>query len=71
MPDVEPKIIRYDKDEEHIVRRLGLALVVQWHNLSDDQKDLLIEQATFMHDRHMTTQLQQQIVAFIGTHSQM
>lgn len=62
------RFIKCDESEEHILRRLGGAVVVQWDNLPKEVRDLLVEQATFVEDRHVTVQLQQQIKAFIKDH---
>ena len=55
----------YTDDDEHVVRRLGAAVVAQWDALPEDVRRLLIEQATFMHDRHQTVQLKETIESFI------
>jgi hypothetical protein len=69
MPSIRAKQIEYGADEEHILRRLGGALVVQWDALSPDLRDRLIEQALFMGDRDWTAhQLREQIEAFISRH---
>jgi hypothetical protein len=58
----------YPEDDEHILRRLGAAVVGQWDALPENIRSLLVEQATFMHDRYQTVQLRQQIDAFIEDH---
>lgn len=65
MNHVQAAHIEHTDDEEHILRRLGGAVIVQFANLPKAIQELLVEQATFMHDRHETVQLKQQIEAFI------
>lgn len=62
---VKAEVVDYTEDDEHILRRLGCAIVVQWPNLPKEIQYLLVEQATFMHDRYQTAQLKQQISGFI------
>ena len=70
MRDIKPKVPKYEEGDEHLVRRLGSALVAEWHNLTDEQRDRMIEQATHTFDREPTTQLKQQLEAFVRKHSQ-
>jgi hypothetical protein len=65
MPPVRGRVLKYTEDDEHILRRLGAALVVQWDELPGNLRQLLIDQATNMSDRHSTVQLRQQIETFI------
>lgn len=50
-PQVESKTVRYRPEQEHVLRRLGEALVVQWDALPDELQDLLIDQAAVVDDR--------------------
>lgn len=50
-PRAEAKTVRYRDEHEHLLRRLGEALVVQWDALPDDLQDLLIDQAALVEDR--------------------
>jgi hypothetical protein len=50
-PRPESKTVRYRAEQEHLLRRLGEALVVQWDALPDDLQDLLIDQAAAVEDR--------------------
>jgi hypothetical protein len=52
-------------DDEHIVRRLGKAVVVLWDSLPAPVQDQLLKQAVLMHDRQRALQLKQKIKAFI------
>lgn len=65
MTYIQAAHIDYTEDEEHILRRLGGAVIAQFANLPQSIQELLVEQATFMHDRHQTVQLKEQIEAFI------
>lgn len=65
MTHVEAAHIDYTEADEHILRRLGGAVLTQFANLPEHIRELLVEQATFMHDRHQTVQLKEQIEAFI------
>jgi hypothetical protein len=67
-PTVKGRTLDYDQDEEHILRRLGAALVVQWDGLSEIQREILLAQAVMMTDRVQTVQLREQIKIFINKH---
>ena len=54
-----------DHDEEHVVRRLGWALVRQWKEIPPNLQELLKQQAVYVEDRSKTNQLEQQINAFL------
>jgi hypothetical protein len=62
------RFLKYDPTDEHILRRLGAALVVQWDALSEPQQKIILDQATMMADRVETVQLRQQIEIFIEDH---
>jgi hypothetical protein len=66
MLPVRPKILEYEQNQEHILRRLGGAVVVQWDGLPQDVRDLLLRQATVMFDREPAVQLGWQIEEFIN-----
>lgn len=50
-PQVVQKTVKYREDQEHLLRRLGGALVLQWDALSDDLQDIIIDQAAIVDDR--------------------
>ena len=50
-PQAEAKTVKYRPEQEHLLRRLGEALVVQWDALPDELQDLLIDQAAVVEDR--------------------
>ncbi len=43
--------LKYKDADEHLLRRLGQALVLQWDELPDELQDLLIDQAAGVIDR--------------------
>lgn len=50
-PAVVPKTVKYSEAQEHLLRRLGSALVLQWDALPDALQDLVIDQAAAVEDR--------------------
>ena len=63
--EIRPRILDCPADDEHIVRRLGKAVVVQWDALPGPVQDLILKQAVLMHDRHRVLQLRHKVRAFI------
>lgn len=66
-PKVESKTVRYRPDQEHVLRRLGEALVVQWDAMPDELQDLLIDQAAVVEDREDAPHATSDIERFIRT----
>jgi hypothetical protein len=60
--------LKYEPSDEHILRRLGGALVVHWDTLNELQRETLLSQAIMMGDRDETVQLREQIALFIKKH---
>ncbi len=50
-PQVVPRTLKYREQQEHLLRRLGSALVLQWDALPDELQDLIIDQAALVDDR--------------------
>jgi hypothetical protein len=50
-PQVELKTLKYREHQEHLLRRLGSALVLHWDQLPDELQDLIIDQAAAVEDR--------------------
>lgn len=48
---VVPRSVKYSETQEHLLRRLGGALVLQWDALPDALQDLIIDQAAMVDDR--------------------
>lgn len=63
--EIKARILDCPESDEHIVRRLGKAVVVQWDSLPKPIQDQLVKQAALIHDRERTLQLRQKIKAFI------
>lgn len=55
--------------DEHIITRLGWAVVRQWASLPGDARGLILEQAVFTEGKEPTVQLNEQIKLFIRKHS--
>jgi hypothetical protein len=70
-PPAEPQPVRrtlkYREAQEHLLRRLGGALVLQWDALPDDLQDLLIDQAAMVEDRDERAVATRDIESFIRT----
>jgi hypothetical protein len=64
-PQAESKTVKYRPEQEHLLRRLGEALVVQWDALPDDLQDLLIDQAALVDDREDAPHATADIESFI------
>ena len=50
-PQVVQKTLKYSERDEHLLRRLAGALVLQWDQLPDELQDLIIDQAAAVDDR--------------------
>jgi hypothetical protein len=68
MANIVARVIPYSEDQEHILRRLGGAVVAQWAALPSEVQDLILMQAPLIHDRDECAQAYQQIDAFIQLH---
>lgn len=64
-PQVALKTLRYREDQEHLLRRLGGALVLQWDELPDALQDLIIDQAATVDDRDEAPHAAAEIESFI------
>jgi hypothetical protein len=63
------RAIDYESDEEHILRRLGGAVVLLWPDLPSDVQETILAQAPLIRDRVRMAQLHQEIVRFISRHT--
>jgi hypothetical protein len=52
---VEQKTLKVKDAQEHLLRRLGQALVLQWDSLPDELQDRLMDQAAVVDDRDAAT----------------
>lgn len=57
--------LKYAEADEHLLRRLGQALVLQWDELPDELQDVLIDQATMVDDRNEAAHGADEVEAFI------
>lgn len=64
-PRVEAKTVKHRPEQEHLLRRLGQALVVHWDALPDALQDLLIDQAAVVEDRERALRAAGDIESFI------
>lgn len=65
-PPMAMKItLKYGEADEHLLRRLGQALVLQWDELPDELQDVLIDQATMVEDRDEAAHGADVVEAFI------
>ncbi|MBC7769103.1 MAG: hypothetical protein H7124_09985 [Phycisphaerales bacterium] len=64
-PHVVAKTLKYNEAQEHLLRRLGSALVLQWDELPDALQDLIIDQAAAVEDRDEAAHDSTVIEAFI------
>ncbi len=51
LPKAMALTLKYKDAQEHLLRRLGQAVVLQWDALSNDLQDVLIDQAAIVADR--------------------
>jgi hypothetical protein len=56
------------KEEEHILRCLGAAVIMQWNDLPTDIQHELFEHAISMGKLHHTAELKGQIARFLHKH---
>ena len=66
-PRVMALTLKYGDAQEHLLRRLGQALVLQWDELPDALQDVLIDQAAAVQDREHAAHAATDIEAFIRT----
>ena len=57
--------LKYKEADEHLLRRLGQALVLQWDELPDGLQDVLIDQASMVEDRDEAAHGADEIERFI------
>lgn len=64
-PRAEPRALKYRPADEHVLRRLGSAMVMHWDALPDTLQDLIIDQAALADDREDAAHAQSDIETFI------
>lgn len=62
---VAPRTLKYREADEHLLRRLAGALVLQWDQLPDELQDLIIDQAAAVDDRDEAPHEASDIESFI------
>jgi hypothetical protein len=55
-PKAMPLTLKIKDSQEHLLRRLGQALVLQWEEMPDGLQDVLIDQAVIVDDREPASQ---------------
>lgn len=66
-PSVAKRTLRYREAQEHMLRRLGQAVVLQWDALPDELQDLLIDQAVAVDDRDERVVEAKDVEGFVRT----
>jgi len=69
MNDDEEKLLIYFESEEHLVRRLGAAVVSCWSEMPGDMRGKLLERATRVLDEDHSAHLDEQMKRFIADHT--
>lgn len=64
-PAAKGLTLKYKDADEHLLRRLGQALVLQWDELTDELQDVLIDQAALVDDRDEAAHGADEIERFI------
>lgn len=59
------KTLKYRENQEHLLRRLGSAVVLHWDTLPDALQDILIDQAAAVEDRDAAAHEVADIEAFV------
>jgi hypothetical protein len=60
--------IKYTTEEEHILRKIGGAIIVLWETLDPNLQEIIVQQAADMSDRDVIVQGDFQIREFIKAH---
>jgi len=63
------KLLIYFQDEQHIVQRLGAAVISCWEELPQPVRAMLVEQAMKVLDGDETDQFDKQLKNFIRQHT--
>lgn len=65
----DEKLLVYFQDEQHIVQRLGAAVISCWEELPQPVRAMLVKQAMKVLDGDETDQFEQQLKNFIKQHT--
>jgi hypothetical protein len=63
-----PGVSRLAKEEEHLLRCLGAAIIMQWNGLPSDIRRLLFDTATTMGDPLDVASLRERVARFLHKH---
>jgi len=66
MTDMRPQTIHLIPGDETILKYLGAAVVLQWHNIPESVQKILMQQASATGGLPLAGDLQQEIEALIG-----
>jgi hypothetical protein len=68
-PAVKGILVNVADDDDHLLRRRGAAVVKHWELLSREDRELILEQATFTTDaKSAAVQLREQLESMINEH---
>jgi len=69
MPDIQGQILSHTASEDKLVRRLGMAVVLQWAHLPKSDQQRILRQAWTVFDAEpVPIQLKQELEAFVREH---
>ena len=63
------KLVVYFDSEEHLVRRLGAAVISCWRELPAEVRLRLYERSVEIHDDHGSERLEEEFRRFLSEHS--
>ena len=69
MAEDNEKLLIYFESEEHLVRRLGAAVVSCWSEIPGDMRNKLLERAIRVLDEDHSDHLDEQMKRFIADHT--
>jgi len=59
-------MILYDLEDEHLLRRFGGALMMEWASLPSELRSTLLARAALMFDRQQCADLEAELERFVG-----
>jgi hypothetical protein len=69
VPKVKGQLIEYSEGDEKLIRRLGMAVALQWADLPERARDRILRQAWTVFDAEpVSSQLKQELQAFVERH---
>jgi hypothetical protein len=67
MTDIKARSVKCKADQEHILRRIGAALIIHWDDLPDALQDRVIDQAVLVADAVSAPPCREDVESFIRT----